>query len=241
MNTANIDQAEGLFQDTCEEVECYFNFLESTIEHTPQLKFTDELREFDSSVLNTMKASGYIMLYNLIEATTDKVFKALHVGIEQADFDELVPELQYYLLSSFKKMKRNISREIVPDPITKSLHKSILTDLKLFSGNIDVRKIQSAASEHGMNILQPHDATEDSRIHASRLLLSVKTIRNQIGHGEKSFNEVGRATAIEDLIETKEQVISYLTLLLESAEAYLQQQHYRNQCIPLSVPETTTQ
>lgn len=241
LDTASIDEAEGLFQDTCEEVECYFSFLESAIEHTPALQFSDELREFDSSVLNTMKASAYLMLYNLIEATTDKVFGALHEGIKQADFDELVPELQYYLLRSFKNMKQSVNEQTVPGPIAKTLHRSLLTNFKLFSGNIDVRKIESAAGEHCLNIVQDDDVSDGSRSRANYLLLTVKTIRNQVAHGEKSFNEVGRDTAIEELVETKEQVIGYLTRLLESAEAYLSQQHYRRQHVAVDASETITQ
>lgn len=222
-----IDEAEGLFQDTCDEVETFFNFLNETIEKSPTLNFAGKTREFDSNVINTMKASAYMMLYNLIEATTDKVFRALHEDIKQADFDDLLPELKYYLLRSFKNMKKDITEQTItaPSPIAKTLHQVALDNLKLFSGNIDVRKIKDTAKKYGLTIQQNHTPEEDES-RSAHLLKEVKNTRNAIGHGDKSFNEVGKGTSIEELMETKERVINYLNNLLASARIYLDQQQY---------------
>lgn len=230
-----IDEAEGLFRDTCDEVNSYFQFLKDAIEKSPTLHFGDEAREFDSGVINTMKASAYMMLYNLIEATTDKIFEALHEDIAQTSFDDLLPKLQYHLLRSFKTMKKDVTPALMPSPtpIATIIHQAALENIKLFSGNIDARKIRETAEKYGLTV------NSNTPPQSERQLLSVKTIRNQIGHGEKSFSEVGKSTSIEELIETKEKVIDYLDALLVNAQVYLDQQHYRH--TPLHAPETIVQ
>ena len=58
-------------------------------------------------------------------------------------------------------------------------------------------------------------------------LLTVKTTRNDLAHGSKSFAEVGRNFTILDIVRIKDKVIAYLSAMLANVSVYIQQQDYR--------------
>jgi hypothetical protein len=57
-------------------------------------------------------------------------------------------------------------------------------------------------------------------------LLVVKTTRNDLAHGGKSFAEVGRDYTIADIVEIKRKVIKYLNEMLSCVSDYIANQSY---------------
>ncbi|MTJ54137.1 hypothetical protein FJR38_16530, partial [Anabaena sp. UHCC 0253] len=57
-------------------------------------------------------------------------------------------------------------------------------------------------------------------------LVSIKKNRNDLAHGFLSFNEVGKSTSAENLVEISERVIKYLRQILENIEEYLVNEEY---------------
>ena len=59
------------------------------------------------------------------------------------------------------------------------------------------------------------------------VLLKIKNGRNNLAHGDQSFEEYGRNLAIQDIVSMKVKVFSFLDELIEKVEKYLQEQLYK--------------
>lgn len=57
-------------------------------------------------------------------------------------------------------------------------------------------------------------------------LLTVKTNRNDLAHGFKSFEEVGKDATADDLLKIQKRVIFYLREILQNIESYLSNEDY---------------
>jgi hypothetical protein len=57
-------------------------------------------------------------------------------------------------------------------------------------------------------------------------LLTVKTNRNDLAHGSKSFAEVGRTFTVQDIFDIKNDVVAYLTEMLNHVAEYLRGRGY---------------
>jgi hypothetical protein len=86
----------------------------------------------------------------------------------------------------------------------------------LFSGNVDGRRIRQVATEYGF--LTPKKKSD--------LLLTVKTHRNDLAHGNKSFADVGRDFDIVRLKEIQAEVLAFLEELLTNVANYVTTRSY---------------
>ena len=151
---------------------------------------------------------------NAIEAIFD------YLQNQGVSFDKIRPELKKIILQNFKsKNPDKVLQEIVDislDIITAGFDKE-----KLFSGNIDAKLIRETANKYGFSAKTEYVKTSDGSD-----LLVVKTNRNDLAHGIKSFAEVGKDKSADELIEIKNKVVEYLRQILENIETYLENEEY---------------
>ncbi|MGK7888889.1 MAG: MAE_28990/MAE_18760 family HEPN-like nuclease [Leptolyngbyaceae cyanobacterium] len=223
------------FRDRSKEVSKYFIFLKSLEQATTKISMEDKngnpkIKVIDSDLLKTLKASAFLLLYNLVEATMRNAIEAIfdELKIRGIAYDQIRPELKKVVLQNFKR--RN------PDRLLSTIN-TIAVDIiaagfdkgELFSGNLDGRKIRDTASEYGFSHQTDYARTGDGKD-----LLTVKTNRNDLAHGFKSFTEVGRDKTADELLEIKNKVVRYLRQILENIDQYLSRQDY------LDTPTSTT-
>lgn len=219
-----------LFQDFNErskEVSQYFIFLKNLEQESIKLRMegrggNPKIKEIAPDLLRTLKASGFLLLYNLVEATMRNAIEAIFDELknEGISYDLIRPELKKIVLKNLKKRKLNdIHLSIAGISI------DIITvgfdNQDLFSGNIDARKIKDTAIEYGFSYL-----TDARKTGNGFDLLSVKTNRNDLAHGFKSFTEVGRDKTADELLVIKSRVIRYLRQILQNIEIYLKNKEY---------------
>jgi MAE_28990/MAE_18760-like HEPN len=215
------------FDERSKEVSKYFIFLKSLENGTTKLSMGDsvehsKIKEIDSELLKTLKASGFLLLYNLVEATMRNVIEAIFDKLrsEGISYDEIRPELKKVVLKNLKK--RN-SDEVFLSIATISI--DIISagfDKKdLFSGNLDGKKIRETATEYGFSHF-----TDPVKTGNGSDLLTIKTNRNDLAHGIKSFAEIGRDKTADELLEIKNKVIRYLKQILKNIENYLDNRDY---------------
>ena len=220
------------FTERSKEVSKYFIVLKSLEQGTTQLSMRNKngnlkIKEIDPELLKTLKASGFLLLYNLVESTMRNVIEAIFDQLKNADvsYDQIRPELKKAVLRNLKK--RN------PDKIFLSIT-SISVDIitagfdkeDLFSGNIDARKIRDTAIEYGFS-----HSTDQLKTGNGTDLLTIKATRNDLAHGIKSFTEVGRDKTADELLEIKNKTISYLRQIVKNIEIYLDNQEYLDSTI----------
>lgn len=217
------------FNERCREVSQYFLFLKSLEQEKTKICLEDEngntkIKKIDIELVKTLKASGFLLLYNLVESTMRNAIEAIfnELKSQRVSFGDVKPKLQKIILQNIKKRNpdrvlskiQNISLDIITAGFDKE---------ELFSGNIDGRLIRITADKYGFSHQTDYHQTKNGED-----LFILKSNRNDLAHGFKSFAEVGRDKTADELLDIQTKVISYLTQILTNIENYLQNKEYLN-------------
>ncbi|MEG4276278.1 MAE_28990/MAE_18760 family HEPN-like nuclease [Microcoleus sp. MON1_C1] len=222
MNTVLLD-----FNTRAQEVNDYFIFLEGLIKQTTKLAVADSAGQYQIQSLNpelakTLKANGLLLLYNLVESTMRNAIVAIFDELKNQaiSFDQLKPKIKMIVLQNLKnRAAEKIHLEI--NQISTDIITATLERKELFSGNVDAKLIKEIAEKYGFSY-----QTDFAKTKNGQNLVVIKRNRNDLTHGDKSFEEVGRDQTIEDLLKIKEEVIEYLRQILENIKTYLDNQEY---------------
>jgi MAE_28990/MAE_18760-like HEPN len=168
-------------------------------------------------LFKTLKANGFLLLYNLVESTLKNSIEAIfdELKLRSVSFDHCRLEVRKLVLKNLKK--RDVDK-VIKDVSLISVDVAFATFRKdeLVSGNVDARLVRELADDYGF-------AAPKGR---SDGLLTVKTNRNDLAHGWKSFSEVGRDFDLERLEEIMKEVVDFLRALLASVADYITTQSY---------------
>jgi hypothetical protein len=179
---------------------------------------------FNTEIEKTLKANGFLLLYNLVEGTMRRAIEYIfdHLDDNKISFDLLREELKLIILKNLKKRS--------PEKIIKIINKisvdiviSTLDRDDLFSGNIDAKKIRDVAKAYGFSSQTSNQRTRDGND-----LIAIKDHRKDLTHGWKSFNDIGRDKTAQELFKIKNRVIIYLKQILINVEIYIENEHYLN-------------
>jgi hypothetical protein len=182
----------------------------------------NKTRKIDSKLEKTLKASGFLLLYNLVESTMRNAIEAIFEEIKnkKVSFDQVRPEIKIIIIKNFKKRKPDKILEKIT-AISIDIIEASFDKEDLFSGNIDGRLIKQIANNYGFSC-----KTDSRKTGNGDDLLIVKSNRNDLAHGVKSFAEVGKEKSPNELIKISKQVIKYLKEILQNIETYLTKQDY---------------
>ncbi|MDI9334649.1 MAG: MAE_28990/MAE_18760 family HEPN-like nuclease [Cytophagales bacterium] len=230
------------FTERSTEVELYFDFLKNIIDDKAQLIFPSRGQASNASAAtkaipiklsHTLKANGYLLLYNLVEATIVNAIEDIHAQIKAdalIDADKLVHSLTRQTLDRFKGK----GSATIDQPVNKLLLSHWLDDHQksvennqhpVLLGNVDAKRIREAADLYGFQVATK--TTNTSVATAGERLVEVKDKRNELAHGRVPFAECGRDTILPNLITIKEAVLIYLNDVLLSIESYLSEKKYQ--------------
>ncbi len=210
------------FNERSKEVSKYFIFLKSLEQGTTKLamegKAGKKIKEIEPELIKTLKASAFLLLYNLVESTMRDAIEEIfnEMKNQSVSFDKIRPKLKKIVIQNLKRRNPDkVLQKIVDislDIITAGFDKE-----ELFSGNIDAQKIKATAKEYGFSAKTKTDSSD---------LLTVKNNRNDLAHGIKSFAEVGKDKSADELIKIKDKVVKYLRQILENIQTYIDNQEY---------------
>lgn len=172
--------------------------------------------------LRMFRAGGMLVLYNAVEASARAGIEAIYdeVAIHGVTFDELRPSIRKRIIKDFKTNFAGdkgdtltaIAAEIATAPFNVE---------KLFSGNVDARKIKEKALVYGFPTVTDFRLTADGAD-----LVTVKASRNDLAHGLKSFGEIGRDYTAHSLYRLGSRVMNYLEAILIQIDVYLDDGDY---------------
>lgn len=219
------------------EINAYFDFLENVVVNKAKLIINKPIKssrahkkveiDIEIDLTHTLKANGFLLMYNLVEATLSAAIEEIHDCICADDHlgaDELVESLTTQAIS---RVNKNIETS---SPISKSIlqhwiddHKSKVLQNKnpLFNGNVDGRVIKEVAKIYGFSA----DARGKTAKNGTTLV-KVKTKRNELAHGKISFSDCGRDISIDELNQIQKEVIAYLEKILNNIEDYIENKSY---------------
>lgn len=214
------------FQKRIKEVDIYFQTLDLLDKGRCEISCIDiqgnvHHKEIDNELSKILKANGFLLLYNLIEATIktsiDEIFITIHSS--NITFKSLTENLKsLWINQEIKDLKENAFNVATLRTKVMNISESILkSELTLFkseciniSGNIDAKKIREVAKQFGYN--EPKNGGG---------LLTIKNKRNHLAHGEYTFAEIGKDYTVGDLVKFKNETELYLTEVLSNIDSYL--------------------
>ncbi len=210
------------FRDRVQEIEDYLGLIAGLDEGRTALVQKESgaaaySQQAQDDLVRTSKASALLLLYNLMESTVSNAVEAIYdeMANRNVSFDACRREVRLVVLAN---LKRHAPAKILPDltQLTTDIISKAFRKDKLVSGNVDAEEIRGIADTYGFG----HPAAD------GRDLLTVKSHRNDLAHGVKSFAEVGRSFVIQDIIDLKNKVVAYLQALLACVAQYITQAHY---------------
>ena len=214
------------FKERSEEASKYFIFLQNLqqgkIKLVEEIPGNNKAQERDKVLENTLKASAYLLLYNLIESTMKNAIEAIFDELQNqgVSFDDIRPELKKIILVNLKRRNPDKILDEIQD-ISLDIVQIGFNREELFAGNIDSKLIRETAKKYGF-----YSPTDDKKITNGEDLYLVKNNRNDLAHGSKSFTEVGKEKGADELIKIKNQVVEYLEGILKKVETYIDKQEY---------------
>lgn len=218
MQTVKVD-----FRQRASEVRRYFRFVIQAASSTVEIAVHGNtgtafsMHEKDE-LLKTLKASCFLLLYNLVESTMRNLIEAIfdEFRSEGVRFDDCRDEIKRLVLLNFRS--RNPDKLLIKLlDIARHVVTETFESKETFAGNIDARTIRETAERFGFT--PPPTNT-------GWMLRTVKENRNDLAHGNKSFSEIGKDVTPDRLEEARQQTFVILFLTLRNVSIYLERKRY---------------
>jgi hypothetical protein len=209
------------------EIEQYLNLLELLDKDGAKISHFDEPDgvRIPNLSLQVSKASFYLIMYNLSEATVNAGVQSIYNKIrdEQLTFTEIIEKLQEVWWASHSDSltnseKCNLITKIYD--LYKTSNSANIPDFNNFisgvSGNIDAESVRLVCHKYGISVVGD-----------GRDLGATKTKRNWLSHGNHSFCDIGQDVVISDLINIKERTFIFLDEYVVNVSSYLEAEAYK--------------
>ena len=172
--------------------------------------------------LLTLRAGTFLILYNLIEATTRGAMDAVHDKITTSGvhFCSLTLSLRKEVLRLFKK-GADPAKDHTMDDFPAAFVAIALDQGISLSGNVDSRTIRKLAECYGFSSATSKNITRDGSD-----LLVIKTNRNDLAHGLKTYEEVGRNYTAVELMLLSRRTMRYMEDILQNISEYIDNRTY---------------
>jgi len=225
------------FEDRVEDVEIYFSFANEIDHIETHKKKIFELADNSKLTIKrdlqkVIRANCYLILYNLIESTIRNGLWYIYDTIvdEKIPLEKLSDNLKQIWLSqkasemmelnNQNKVKEKI-KDLINDQIngeTIHISKARLT----LSGNLDYRSIEKLIKDYAIF----GTITVADKKGLGKALLKIKSERNALAHGNKSFRKSAELTTIQELNNYKNLTVQYLGDITKNISSYIENGRY---------------
>lgn len=230
-------KAREVYETRVEEIDIYFDFLFKVVDRNAQLSLAlpfgegapgeRELVHIKSSLIDTLKANGFLLLYNIVEASVRQVLQAIRNDMQKYGhhFDDLHDDLQHHFATLMKDddIRGRIKKQRMDGrpPLAVAIINAGFEANKI-GGNVHYGELEKLAKKFGFN------PGKDPYLKEYNLapLLEVKNRRNDLAHGSLAFLACGSNVTIDQIMAIKVSVVDYLGMLLNNIEVYLSKKGY---------------
>lgn len=185
----------------------------------------------DRELLQTLKASSYLLLYNLLESTMAEAINAIHETIkdEGHQITDLSSQIHKIILASFQKalsadkidaMFKN-NQDVRDELLTMGHNKR-----NLFSGNIDADVITKFCKKYGFEPYPCDDEQGNKKKYDTKIIREIRTKRNNLAHGSESFEQCGRSIVYGSLLEKLNSTEAILLAVFQGITKFLDDKKY---------------
>ncbi len=181
---------------------------------------TPKIKPIDQDIEKMLKATVFLLLYNLIESTMRSILSKIHEELNNKNvlFDDLNINLKKCFLKKFKKIDdlestNSLSRIIIENVICQEIS---------FSGNLDAKKIREILIEYGITVSEKSQKTNRGND-----LIAIKEARKNLAHGHASFTDMGRNYTAEELFKIQKRVYFYLKEIINDVNYYIENSQFK--------------
>jgi hypothetical protein len=187
-------------------------------EYLSHLETLERETGFPISLMNTMKSSALLMIYNCIESTMTNLLQDVfdHLHLNKVEFDSLNSTMKTLVLSYSKKRNPNNLVEKMRTSAV-GLVVACFDRSDIFSGNLDCKKIKETLKHVGVASTHKYQETA---------LQTVKIERNDLAHGNKSFSDCGRNYSAKQLRGFHDKTSAVLKRVILDFESFLNLKAY---------------
>lgn len=215
----------SIFNDRKQEIEFYFSVMVQVNNDSSDIHTIDNIRFY-----KIMKSNFLLMLYNLVEACIVSGMMEIYEDLANSNcsYNQVTREIQdiwskykineIYGSATGRTAYENRVQKIIHD-ITTNAPIILSRDALGISGNLNAKKIKAICDKHKIRYQL---AT------SGEALERVKRERNSLAHGDVSFSECARDLPLGDLEDIKDEVILFLTGILDGMKSYYDQKLYKN-------------
>ncbi|MEM8671014.1 MAG: MAE_28990/MAE_18760 family HEPN-like nuclease [Planctomycetota bacterium] len=222
------------FNERVSEVEQFLKVLERL--EKPEVVLFDkstrrEKRVFQEGSLKVMKATVFLLIYNVVESSIRSAFAYLYDQIAVASITgtDLRAELRKIWISqqfqgldddsasvrTFRDLTERLVEEIANGK-TVNLEGRLLP----VSGNLDADSIRRVCKKHGVVVAVHRNASGGVE------MKTVKDQRNSLAHGNSSFSECGKQYTVADLKRINNQAVVFVRGILRNVKKYTDKKLY---------------
>ena len=214
----------SIFKDRKQEIEFYFSIMIEIDNENPNIHTVDNTRFY-----KIMKSNFLLMLYNLVEACIVSGMMEIYEDLknDNCSYNQVIREIQeiwykYKINEIYGPATERITYENqvqqIIENITTNAPIILAKDALGISGNLNARKIKEICDKHKIRY---------SLATSGASLERVKRERNSLAHGDVSFSDCARDLTIGDLENIKDEVILFLTGILDGMKNYYDQKLYK--------------
>jgi hypothetical protein len=172
--------------------------------------------------LLTLRAGTFLLLYNIIEATTRNSIEAIHdkITTEQIPFDKLSRVLRQETIRRYKKYADDTTDHDWQDFPSSFVAIALNEEVKL-SGNVDAKLIRALGNSYGFSCF-----TNQARTWKGSDLVTIKDRRNDLAHGLKTYEDVGKEYPAKELLAITRRSLAFMREIAVNIDAFLSGQLY---------------
>lgn len=230
----HLSEAFWGFEERCLEIERFLDFVDNLDNGSSNhliSKHEDNIwqaKPISREVQKTLRASCYLLIYNLLESTTCEALDSIHLTLtsEQRDLQELSDNLKKIIFSNLKDglgeegIKKIISSQI---DLRTSIMDHGYSKQNFLSGNFDIEAINKIEKKYGfrLHILGGSDGKYDKEI-----IKSIKLKRNALAHGSQSFEQCGQNIPLFSMRDIFKNAKNALLALFNGLNSFINQKKY---------------
>ncbi|PQJ84111.1 MAE_28990/MAE_18760 family HEPN-like nuclease [Aliivibrio sifiae] len=171
------------------------------------------------------KASCYLLIYNLVEATVMNGIQSIYNRIkdERLDFNSIMESLKkVWWHSKTESLTSTPKGDLIETVYNYYCETNSGQELDFnnfisgVSGNMDAAGIRNVCHRYGIPVVPD-----------GRHLENVKTYRNWLAHGNKSFSDIGQDVTVSELFDIKTNVFTFLDEYVNNINTYLNSESYK--------------
>ena len=227
------------FNDKCSEIERFLSLVDDLDGGTDNhllYKADDNLwntKPISREVQKTLRASCYLLVYNLLESTTCDALDSIHqtLSSEQTDLQDLSDKLKKII---FANLKEGLGDKGVQQIIEQQIDLRIAimnhgyNKRSFLSGNFDIVAIKKIEKRYGFTV---HVVDGKNGIYDPQIIKNIKHKRNALAHGSESFEQCGQNIPVFSMQEKYRHSKNTLMALFNGINNFINDRKY------LSLPE----